>query len=392
MRIKGLLRAFRSIRSRLQAGLGPEEASKLRAEVGSILQTVERICAQGGITPEQLPAPSRRVYKFLQDLNARPLPVASPGGSEARARVRLALRNALRLADHFADQLWLQRAAVSSSSDARQQILADIRRHVAVIEGICARQQVTPGALELPSRQVYCWLKFLLNEDNFAAHLAALAQVSAALDECRPAASSPVRVHLVNLGAVCRRRQYANVLLLKVNEGFLAADPTLWRALMKVLFQGPDPQASHLLKTFAASEEFTEVVCELESYAETGDHSLPGCVHNLRDSFARVNAAYFGGSLAEPRLVWNGALTGRKFGHYRSSTDTLMLSLTLDASEVPSWVVDFVMYHELLHKKHGVSVVQGRRLAHTPAFRAEERRFARYAEAERLLDGLARRG
>ena len=103
----------------------------------------------------------------------------------------------------------------------------------------------------------------------------------------------------------------------------------------------------------------------------------------------RVNAAYFGVALARPRLVWNRALTGRKFGHYRRSTDTVMLSVSLDAADVPAWVVDFVMYHELLHKKHGIALVNGRRFEHTAAFRAEERRFAECDQADRFLKDLA---
>jgi predicted metal-dependent hydrolase len=68
-----------------------------------------------------------------------------------------------------------------------------------------------------------------------------------------------------------------------------------------------------------------------------------------------------------------------------------MISVTLDAASVPASLVDFVMYHELLHKKHGSLIVNGRRLAHSPAFRADERQFAGYEEAERLLRELALR-
>jgi hypothetical protein len=49
------------------------------------------------------------------------------------------------------------------------------------------------------------------------------------------------------------------------------------------------------------------------------------------------------------------------------------------------------MYHELLHKKHGSMTVNGRRLSHSQAFRAEERQFTKYQEAERLIRGIAMR-
>ncbi len=78
-------------------------------------------------------------------------------------------------------------------------------------------------------------------------------------------------------------------------------------------------------------------------------------------------------------------------GHYQLGRDTIMISVTPDAASVPASLVDFVMYHELLHKKHGSMIVNGRRLAHSPAFRADERQFAEYDEAERLLHELALR-
>ncbi len=68
----------------------------------------------------------------------------------------------------------------------------------------------------------------------------------------------------------------------------------------------------------------------------------------------------------------------------------VMLSVSLDDPSVPAFVVDFVMYHELLHKKHGVTLANGRRMAHTPAFRADELLFARDHEAFAHLKALAR--
>ncbi len=50
---------------------------------------------------------------------------------------------------------------------------------------------------------------------------------------------------------------------------------------------------------------------------------------------------------------------------------------------VPAYAVDFVMYHELLHKQLGVKVVNGRRYAHTPAFREAELAFKRYDDARK---------
>jgi hypothetical protein len=120
--------------------------------------------------------------------------------------------------------------------------------------------------------------------------------------------------------------------------------------------------------------------------------STRGAFFDLGDSFDRVNARYFGGEMKRPRLTWSRSFTRRKFGHYDHVKDWVMVSSTLDQPQVPEFVVDFLMYHELLHKKHGIHWVNGRGLAHTRAFYADERRFERFDEAEAWLKKLARGG
>jgi hypothetical protein len=43
------------------------------------------------------------------------------------------------------------------------------------------------------------------------------------------------------------------------------------------------------------------------------------------------------------------------------------------------------MYHEMLHKKIGLKEVNGRRYAHTQAFRNAEKKFAAYQQAEDFI-------
>jgi hypothetical protein len=153
----------------------------------------------------------------------------------------------------------------------------------------------------------------------------------------------------------------------------------------------PTPAVEQPYREFAASEDFNESLLDLESFAAPPPPPSRGRAHDLNEIFARVNSSYFGGLMPKPTLTWNRTLTARKFGHYQPGRDTIMISITLDDPEVPAFALDFVMYHELLHKKHGSMTVNGRRLSHSQAFRAEERQFAHYHEAERLIHELALR-
>jgi hypothetical protein len=271
------------------------------------------------------------------------------------------------------------------------QLKREMGDQVSAIERICAQHDATPSALEAPSRQVYCWLKFLSSVDNLALHLAALQRARESIGELQPRPTHPVHVHLISMQSVLRKRQYRNAVLLKVNEGFLNADQGVWRTVIHRAMSGRNPTSDLLIHEFTESDDFSEVIFEMGSFAAATTLSGRGRSHDLDESFERVNAAYFAGRMPKPSLVWNRTLTARKFGHYQPSRDTLMVSTSLDDPRVPAYMVDFVMYHELLHKKHGVAIVNGRRLAHSPDFRADERRFAEYDEAKRHLNELALR-
>ncbi len=69
----------------------------------------------------------------------------------------------------------------------------------------------------------------------------------------------------------------------------------------------------------------------------------------------------------------------------------MMISQTLDNHHVPEYVVDYVMYHELLHKKLGIRKVNGRRFSHTNNFRDEEQKFIKFEQAKKYLNRISRK-
>jgi hypothetical protein len=98
--------------------------------------------------------------------------------------------------------------------------------------------------------------------------------------------------------------------------------------------------------------------------------------------------------MSPPHLAWSRSVLRQEFGRYESSRDTVTLNRALDHPDVPERVVEYVLYHELLHKELGVQVRAGRRQVHTRAFREAERRFVQRSDAEaclkRLGEGLRR--
>lgn len=106
----------------------------------------------------------------------------------------------------------------------------------------------------------------------------------------------------------------------------------------------------------------------------------------LLASFTRVNEEYFTGNMDRPNLCW-GKASRRRLGHYSYGSDTITVSAIF--KRAPPEVLDYIMYHEMLHKKHKFRSSGTRSYHHTRAFRDDEKRF-RGAD-ERMLQGFLRK-
>lgn len=118
--------------------------------------------------------------------------------------------------------------------------------------------------------------------------------------------------------------------------------------------------------------------------------SARGRVYDLDRMFARLNRRYFQGELEKPTVTWSQRRTRRILGHHDRVYETITISKSLDSLDAPEWFVEYILYHEMLHIKHPARLVNGRRYYHTSAFRADERRFPYYDDAQRWLAKVSR--
>jgi hypothetical protein len=139
-----------------------------------------------------------------------------------------------------------------------------------------------------------------------------------------------------------------------------------------------------------------------------------GACHNLAPLFDQLNRDYFSGSLRRPHIGWSARPWRKQLGCFDPALDQIVLSSRLDRPSVPRYVVEYVLYHEMLHVKHPVrrasaisnlesqlpsseslravsrqdAAGSGPSCAlqiHSLAFRAEERRYAHFSAARRWL-------
>ncbi len=106
----------------------------------------------------------------------------------------------------------------------------------------------------------------------------------------------------------------------------------------------------------------------------------------LEQSFNRTNETYFFGLLEKPNLVWHNSI--RRLGSYEYGSDTISISKVL--LEDPD-LMDYVIYHEMLHKKFKFNSSNGRTCYHTKEFKEMERKFENSMEMEQRIKGIGRK-
>jgi len=116
-----------------------------------------------------------------------------------------------------------------------------------------------------------------------------------------------------------------------------------------------------------------------------------GEVYDLNELFDKLNRQFFAGKVKKPLLTWSHRKTYRVLGHHDAAQNTIVISRSLDTRETPRFIIEYVMFHEMLHCVHPTVNINGRRYNHTPAFRADERKFPHYRAAEAWIEKNVRR-
>jgi hypothetical protein len=111
--------------------------------------------------------------------------------------------------------------------------------------------------------------------------------------------------------------------------------------------------------------------------------------HDLAQLFDCLNHQYFAGELTRPHIAWSTRNWRRQFGCYDPGPNQIVLNRRMDRPGIPQFVVEYVLFHEMLHVKHPTRRSGCSLLSHSPEFRREEKRFAQFKIARKFLDRLA---
>ena len=110
-----------------------------------------------------------------------------------------------------------------------------------------------------------------------------------------------------------------------------------------------------------------------------------GDFYDLQVVFEELNQAHFHGLMAQPLLGWSRRPSRVMLGHYDPSHNAIILSRLLDHPRAPRMVVEYVLFHEMLHLRFPVEHRGARRCVHTRQFKEAEAQFVHLKEAKELL-------
>lgn len=211
--------------------------------------------------------------------------------------------------------------------------------------------------------------------------------------ELRPRAIMPdleVRFFaFANVNNTVRLRE--GKLLFRISDLLEGAPENILHAIAHILIakiyrKDIDPTQAARYRRFVGSRAITEKAHLLRQMRGRKRIDGPiGNVYHLDEIFEELNTKFFYGLLARPNMTWSQNSARNLLGHYDPAHNAIVVSRVFDHVRVPRYVVDYIVYHEMLHLKHPVKLKGSRRCVHPKQFQEEERLFPQLEQAKKFL-------
>ena len=152
--------------------------------------------------------------------------------------------------------------------------------------------------------------------------------------------------------------------------------------LAKVFYERPSREARECYLAYVFNDSSRR---RIEEARRQRGHKRQGPAQgrcfNLQEIFQDLNRRFFHGELSPPRMGWSPKRSRTSLGHYDPAHHSITISRLLDSLQVPRCVVEYLVFHEMLHIKYPTERRGPRRIVHSRNFRAEEKRFPQYEQA-----------
>lgn len=214
--------------------------------------------------------------------------------------------------------------------------------------------------------------------------------------ELRPRAAIP-EIHIrffpfASINNTVRLRE--GKLYFRISDLLEAAPESVLHAIAHILiakiYRKPiDPLHATRYRKYTSSKALTDkahLVRQMRGRKRIEDPA--GNVYDLNELFEQLNIQFFFGLMARPQMSWSQSHARNMLGHYDPAHNAIVISRVFDHVRVPRFVVEYIVYHEMLHLKHPVKLRGSRRCVHSKQFQEEEKLFPRLEEAKQFLKKL----
>jgi len=170
----------------------------------------------------------------------------------------------------------------------------------------------------------------------------------------------------------------------RLHRMFLQAPEAVWRALVAYLCNA-EATALRTLRAYIR-QQHPLLVSPQQPLPRTPLLQPRGRYFDLEAMYHELNQRYFANRV-QAHITWSRRppqrrRTSIRFGSYQERDRLIRIHCLLDQSFVPRYVVENVVFHEMLHQLIPRQYRHGRWYVHPPEFRRQERRFPYHQQAE----------
>jgi predicted metal-dependent hydrolase len=196
----------------------------------------------------------------------------------------------------------------------------------------------------------------------------------------------------VSINNTIRLRQ--GELYIRISDLLEGAPEQVLRAIAHILlaklYRKPvDRSQSTRYRRYIASHDITakaRLVRQMRGRKQI--QSAAGHAYHLEEIFEDLNRRFFHGLMGRPQLTWSRDHARNRLGHYDPAHNAIVISRVFDHPRVPRYVVEYILFHEMLHLKHPVKLRGSRRCVHSREFATEEKLFPELEQAQSFLRRL----
>lgn len=173
-------------------------------------------------------------------------------------------------------------------------------------------------------------------------------------------------------------------LCLRLHYMFHQAPDAIWHALVAYI-RDTDVTARDTLRTYVQCHQ--HLIRRPPEWQRRSRILQPrGDYFDLEVIYRELNQSYFADRV-QVQITWSRwppkrPRTSIRFGSYHAKDRLIRVHRLLDQSFVPRYVIENVVFHEMLHQLIPRRRVNGRWRVHPPEFRQQERRFPYHRQAE----------